>query len=312
MSQHLEKTGTRDAGPHFAARNEHLIGSSSYVPRFGTSSESKLTHRTTDNVVTDSQYSLPRILGIWAAAAIPMALLAWVATPLVGDRLDLGVGDANREAFTRAGFIMIGMIWQFVLAMIIIRQDEGHLSWSTIRRRCWLNAPRDPHTGESRSKLWWWLAPLIVAVVATQFIPLQLVWEAAFPFLEEPDKYSFAELLGSDERKASLEGAWQVVGLFVVMGIFNTVLGEEFLFRGVLLPKMNGVFGKRDWIANGLLFGLYHLHQPWSIFSSMVRGVFLYAWPTRRFHSAWMGIVIHSMQTVFFIFVALGLVLGFA
>jgi uncharacterized protein len=44
----------------------------------------------------------------------------------------------------------------------------------------------------------------------------------------------------------------------------------------------------------------------------MVRGVFLYAWPSRRFRSAWMGIVVHSMQTVFFIFIALGLVLGLA
>jgi hypothetical protein len=51
------------------------------------------------------------------------------------------VGDANREVFTRGCFITVGLIWQFVLAMIIIRQDEGHLSWARIRRRCWLNAP---------------------------------------------------------------------------------------------------------------------------------------------------------------------------
>jgi hypothetical protein len=36
------------------------------------------------------------------------------------------------------------------------------------------------------------------------------------------------------------------------------------------------------------------------------------AWPSRRYRSAWMGIIIHSGQTVFFIFLALGLVLGMA
>jgi membrane protease YdiL (CAAX protease family) len=258
------------------------------------------------------QYSLGQILAVWAAAAIPMAGLAWVATPLVGDRLDLGVGEANREAFTRGLFITLGLIWQFVLAMLIVRRDEGDLRWSTIRRRCWLGSPRDPHTGVARRKLWWWLVPLILGVGLLQLVPLHALWEALFPFLGEPEKYSFAEILASDARKEALEGAWQVLALFVVLGIFNTVIGEELLFRGVLLPKMQGVFGRRDWIANGVLFGLYHLHQPWSIFASIVDGVFLYALPSRRFRSAWFGIVVHSMQTVFFIFVALGLVLGLA
>ena len=49
------------------------------------------------------------------------------------------------------------------------------------------------------------------------------------------------------------------------MFVFNTVLGEELLFRGYLLPRMNGVFGRRDWLANGVLFAAYHLHVPWVI-----------------------------------------------
>ncbi len=268
--------------------------------------------RSAGAIAGEGQYSLAQIIRIWAAAAVPMAVLAWLGPAAVGDRLDLGVGEANRAAFTRAGFITLGLIWQFVLVMIIVRREEGDLRWTTLRRRCWLNPPRDPQTGQARRRLWWWLVPLVVGVGVLQFVPIQAAWETVFPFLAEPDKYSFAELMGSADRKAALEGAWQVVALFVVLGIFNTVIGEELLFRGILLPKMQGVFGRRDWVANGLLFGLYHLHQPWSIFSSMVDGVFLYALPSRRFRSAWMGIAVHSAQTVFFIFVALGLVLGLA
>jgi membrane protease YdiL (CAAX protease family) len=252
------------------------------------------------------------ILSIWAAAALPMAILAWVVTPLVGDRLDLGVGDENREAFTRALFLTLGLIWQFALVLIIVRREEGDLRWATIKRRCWLNAPRDPHTGQANRKLWWWLVPLIIGVGALQFIPLQSAWEAIFPFLDEPAEYSFAEIMESDARKEALEGAWQLVGLFAVLGLFNTVLGEELLFRGILLPKMRGVFGKRDWVANGLIFGLYHLHQPWGMFASIIDGIFLYAWPSRRFRSAWYGIIVHSVQTIVFIVLALGLVLGLA
>ena len=263
-------------------------------------------------VETGEQYSLAKILSIWAAAALPMALLGWVVAPLIGDRLDLGVGNDNRETFTRAALLAVGLIWQFVLVMAILFREEGNLRWSTIRRRCWLNAPRDPKTGSTRRKLWLWLLPLVVLVAAFQMAPLQDLWNTLFPFLGEPDKYSFEKLMLSDERKAALEGAWQVLALFVVIGIFNTVIGEELLFHGILLPRMQGVFGKGDWLANGVLFGLYHLHQPWSIFGSILEGVFCLALPSRRFRSAWFGIILHSGQTVFFIFAALGLVLGLA
>ena len=142
--------------------------------------------------------------------------------------------------------------------------------------------------------------------------PFQDLWEAVFPFLGEPDRYSFQAIMDSDARKDALEGAWQLLALFIVLGIFNTVLGEELLFRGILLPRMRGVFGKRDWVANGLLFGAYHLHQPWSIIGSALEGIFCLAFPSRRFRSAWFGIILHSGQTVFFVFIALGLVLGLA
>jgi membrane protease YdiL (CAAX protease family) len=103
-------------------------------------------------------------------------------------------------------------------------------------------------------------------------------------------------------------GAWGWWAVVVVFCVFNTVIGEELLFRGVLLPRMNRVFGRGDWIANGVLFTLYHLHQPWSMPGTLVEGIFLEAYPSRRFQSAWMGIIVHSLQSVFVIVVVLGLV----
>ena len=35
------------------------------------------------NGTQSEQYSLAKILGIWAAAALPMGVLAWVVAPLV-------------------------------------------------------------------------------------------------------------------------------------------------------------------------------------------------------------------------------------
>ena len=97
-----------------------------------------------------------------------------------------------------------------------------------------------------------------------------------------------------------------------MFAVFNTFLGEEFLFRGVLLPRMEGVFGRWSWVANGLLFALYHVHQPWGIAETAIGGTLFLAYPSWRLGSTWMGIIVHSAQSVVIAFLILGVVLGLA
>jgi membrane protease YdiL (CAAX protease family) len=255
------------------------------------------------------QYSLAKILGIWALAAVPMGVLSWIALPLLASGSDpLGFG------VTRVVLLTLGLVWLFVLSMIIVRREEGDLRWATVKRRLRLNAPRQPATGEPRARLWLWVVPFLVAVALVDIVlntPLKNAWVSIFPFLAEPAGYSLDEILGSQEILGRLEGAWWFLALFVVQAIFNTILGEEFLLRGVLLPKMEGVFGRGSWVANGVLFGLYHVHQPWGIPNSVVTGL-LYTFPAYRYRSTWMSIILHSAQSVFFGFLVLGVVLGLA
>ncbi|WP_342745617.1 CPBP family intramembrane glutamic endopeptidase [Asanoa hainanensis] len=75
-----------------------------------------------------------------------------------------------------------------------------------------------------------------------------------------------------------------------------------------MLPRMRTAFGRADWIANAVLFGAYHLHQPWSIPTATLSGL-LFAYPTKRFRSAWLGILIHSSQSIFFTALLIRLVL---
>ena len=42
---------------------------------------------------------------------------------------------------------------------------------------------------------------------------------------------------------------------------------------------MNGVFGRWDWVANGILFGMYHLHVPLAMYKSLLGGTFVLAYP---------------------------------
>jgi membrane protease YdiL (CAAX protease family) len=149
-------------------------------------------------------------------------------------------------------------------------------------------------------RVWWW---------AVLFVVVFLVWTLV-PAIPGPSTRDFADFLDSDRGEDFFRGAWGWFAVMVVLSVFNTVLGEELLFRGLLLPRMQGVFGRRDWVANGALFAVYHLHQPWSIPSTLVDGIFLIAYPSRRFQSAWMGIIVHSSAQAFGIIFVLALVLG--
>lgn len=90
--------------------------------------------------------------------------------------------------------------------------------------------------------------------------------------------------------------------------VFCTVLGEELLFRGLLLPRMQGAFGRRDWVANGILFATYHLHMPWAIPAALL-DTFALSYPSRRYRSALIGIAVHSAQSVVVVAITLSLVL---
>ncbi|HLE28699.1 MAG TPA: CPBP family intramembrane glutamic endopeptidase [Anaerolineales bacterium] len=258
------------------------------------------------------QYSLARILGIWVLAALPMGVLSWIVFPALSP--DFG-SDPLGAGVTRILLLTFGLAWLFILSMIIVRREEGDLRWVTVKRRLRLDTPRDPKTGETRRRLWLWVIPFLIATAVWELALTSYVdglWVTVFPFFAEPPGYSFGAVLESQEILERLVGAWWFFGLFVVSAMFNTILGEEFLFRGVLLPKMEGVFAKWSWVANGVLFGFYHVHQPWGIVGSVVSGVFLDTFPTWRFRSTWMGIIVHSAQSVFFAFLILGIVLGLA
>ena len=155
------------------------------------------------------------------------------------------------------------MIWQFVFVVVTVRREQGSLRWSVVKDALWLRAPRSPRTGRRGGRLWWLLVPLVLAVAAKEELP-------KIPAPVHRDQGLFLQSVAGQEF---FSGNWLWFALIVTMMIFNTVLGEELLFRGLLLPRMRGAFGRWDWLVNGVLFGVYHLHLPWSIPANTARHV---------------------------------------
>jgi membrane protease YdiL (CAAX protease family) len=257
------------------------------------------------------QYSVSQVFAVWAAAAFPMALLSWVANPWLAHPIDTATGIPGSA---RLLLLAIGLVWQFVLAMLLIRREVRALSWPVLRERLWLGPPLRPGTDQPDARLWLWLALFIPLFALSVFVVAPVLdgaWVTAFPVLAEPPEFSMQQLVAPGQSQ-TLAGAWWLYGVFLILALFNTVTGEELLFRGVLLPRMQGACGRWDWLVNGVLFGVYHLHQPWGIPSSIIDGALLFALPSKRFHSAWMGIAVHSTQSIYFALVLLPVFLGWA
>jgi membrane protease YdiL (CAAX protease family) len=240
------------------------------------------------------QLGLGGIVAVWAAAALPMGLLAWVVSPLLADQLS-GPARLSRALIVT---LTAGLVWQCVLVLGLVRREQGTLRWPVLREALWLRAPRAPRTGRRGGRAWLVLLPLVLALAAEELVPGP----------GSPVGRDLGDFLSSHAGHATLAGSWGWLLVLATMFAFNTVLGEELLFRGYLLPRMNGVFGRRDWVANGVLFAVYHLHVPWVIPAGLL-DTFILAGPSKRYRSALVGIAVHSAQSVVFLGLVLSLVL---
>ena len=231
------------------------------------------------------QLTLPGVIRVWAAAAVPMAGLAWVLAPLLASGWDSPLALATSLILLHTA----GMVWQFVLVLLFVFKEQRTLRWSVVRDVLWLRAPRDPRTGRRGGRTWLVVPTFVIAFALVEFLPFEIA--------PAPGR-DFGDFLGSPDGQATVSGSWLWLGVLLAFFAFNTVLGEELLFRGYLLPRMRGVFGSRDWIANGVLFAIYHLHVPWVIPIALI-DTFLLSLPSRRYQSALVGIITHSGQSLF-------------
>ena len=106
-----------------------------------------------------------------------------------------------------------------------------------------------------------------------------------------------------------LQGSIRGWFALTVLVAFLAPVVEEIFFHGLLLPRMRAVFGNGDWIVNGAIFTVYHLHQPWSMPATLIDGIFAQAYPAKRYRSIWIGMVGHTLPSFVIVGFLLSLVL---
>lgn len=250
----------------------------------------------------EKEYSLKKILLIWAASALPMGFLAYVFTPKIVKL----TGWSPIIVYWFA--VNFGLIWQFILSLIILKTDGDKLNWNTVVTRLKYQKPVNPKTGKSSYWLLLWTIPFIIlsAVIQLGVINLPNVDALLAPLIKNLPQYDLSSLSTSQ-----FKGKWWILVLYLFTAVFNYFLGEEFVYWGILLPKMKNIFGKWDWFFTGILFGFYHLHKPQIILSTALYFGFIFAFPSKIFKSNWMAVIIHGLEGVLGLFIVIKIILGY-
>jgi membrane protease YdiL (CAAX protease family) len=88
-------------------------------------------------------------------------------------------------------------------------------------------------------------------------------------------------------------GQWSILLLYVVLYFFN-IAGEEFWWRGYILPRQELAFGRFTWLVHGLSWAFFHLFKWWDILTLMPVCL-LIAYASQKRQNNWTGLIAHAI-----------------
>ena len=94
-----------------------------------------------------------------------------------------------------------------------------------------------------------------------------------------------------DALGPNVQGNWGLV-LFMLVLLFFNILGEEFWWRGLILPRQELTHGKNTWLIHGTLWAFFHIFKYWSVIGLLPVCLAL-TYVAQRRQNTWPGIITH-------------------
>ena len=88
-------------------------------------------------------------------------------------------------------------------------------------------------------------------------------------------------------------GRYWLLAVWAPYWILN-ILGEEFLWRGVMFPRQELVFGKYTWLVHGIGWGLFHIAFGWHLLVTLLPIIFIQSYVVQKTKNSWTGVLIHG------------------
>jgi membrane protease YdiL (CAAX protease family) len=149
----------------------------------------------------------------------------------------------------------------------------------------------------------WAVAILVVAAGAYFGLAFTSEWLASFrlfaphpAFPADMTPQGIANIKPGVLFGMSLKGQWWIVIVYLIGWVLN-ILGEEFWYRGWMLPRQEVAFGKFAWIINGACFTFQHWMQPWN-FLAILPGALFMSFVIQLRKNTWIGILQHGVMNL--------------
>jgi len=220
--------------------------------------------------------SFPRSLLFFGLPLLLMILMFWGLGPL----MDLmGVRLFITFLVTWGGPLLL----LFLLSLRFYRKEGHPWNWQAFRERFRLHRMRPVD--------WIWTVGLAVFMFGSgQLLSFTYTWVADF----FPEPKILIRMFAEDANyfmEVPLKRNWLLLaGMFAFLAC--NVLGEEFWWRGYILPRQELVHGKWTWLIHGLLWNTVHLFLPWELIK-LLPGTLALPFVIQRLRNTWPGIIAH-------------------
>jgi len=88
-------------------------------------------------------------------------------------------------------------------------------------------------------------------------------------------------------------GRYWLLAVWFPYWILN-IMGEEILWRGVMLPRQELAFGNKTWIVHGLGWGLFHIAFGWQLLITLLPILFIQSYVVQQRKNSWIGVIVHA------------------
>ena len=132
---------------------------------------------------------------------------------------------------------------------------------------------------------WLWGFSAIVAIGLLSMFVMKGLELISGPIDSQPPFMQFEQLSS---------GRYWILLAWFPYWILN-IMGEEILWRGVIFPRQEIVFGRYTWIFHGLCWSLFHIPFGWQLFLTMLPILFIQSLAVQKTKNTWIGVFIHAV-----------------
>ena len=163
-----------------------------------------------------------------------------------------------------------------LLGLIILKRERFQFNIKTITSRLRFRKL-------TNSDLIWTLIGFLSIVVLSALI--MKIMEITIGQFDHSPKFMTFEPLS--------KGRYWLLLIWLPYWILN-ILGEEFLWRGVMLPRQELAFGKYTWIIHGFGWSLFHIAFGWKLMLTLLPIIFILSFIVQKTKNSWTGVILHG------------------